>query len=112
VSANSEQAAEFGRATPESQDTRDRTVAHWEQTLRAGVRQPDFEPADGPPLGLTHADRKEWFSRRADGLRAQPLPKLSDAALDTLRHGPGSFDRRSEERRRPQRAQDANSAPG
>jgi hypothetical protein len=99
VSANSEQAAEFGRATPESQDTRDRTVAHWEQTLRAGVRQPDFEPVDGPPSGLTRADREEWFSRRADGLRAQPLPKLSDAALDTLRHGPGSFDRRSEETR-------------
>jgi len=93
-----QQAAEIGRAAPESQGSRDRVVAHWEQTLRAGVRQPDVEPADGLPSGLTHADRKEWFSRRADALRGQPLPGLSDAALDTLRHGAGTFDGRSETR--------------
>jgi hypothetical protein len=99
VPVDVQQAAEIGRTTPESQDTRDRAVAHWEQTLRAEVHEPDFEPADGPPSGLTRADREEWFSRRADALRGQSLPKLSDAALDTLRHGPGSFDKRSEERR-------------
>jgi hypothetical protein len=91
-----QQAAEVGRTAPESQDTRDRAVAHWEQTLRAGVHQPDFEHADEPPSGLTDADRKAWFSRRAEALRGQPLPKLSNAALDTMRHGPGSFDRRSD----------------
>ena len=93
-----QQTAEIGRTAPESQDTRDRAVAHWEQTLRAEVHELDFEQADGPPSGLTRADREEWFSRRADALRGQSLPKLSDAALDTLRHGPGSFDGRSETR--------------
>ena len=83
----------------ESQDTRDRAVAHWEQILRAGVHQPDFEYADEPPSGLTDPDRKAWFSRRADALCDQPLPKLSDAARDTMRHGAGTFDKRSEERR-------------
>jgi hypothetical protein len=87
---------EIDRTGPESQDTRDRAVAHWEQILRAGVHQPDFEYADEPPSGLTDADRKTWFSRRADDLRGQPLPKLSDAALDTMRHGPGSFGGRSD----------------
>ena len=91
-----QQTAEIGPTAPESQDTRDQAVAHWEQILRAGVRQPDFEYADEPPSGLTDTDRKEWFSRRADGLRDQPLPKLSDAALDTLRHGAGTLDRRSD----------------
>src|SRR5689334_20491481 len=91
-----QQAAEVGRTEPESQETRDRAVAHCEQTLRAGLRQPAFEHADEPPSGLTDADRKAWFSRRAEVLRGQPLPKLSDAALDTMRHGPGSFDSRSD----------------
>ena len=91
-----QQAAKVGRTAPESQDTRDRAVAHWEQVLRAGVHQPDFDHADEPPSGLTDADPKAWFNRRADPLRAQPLPKLSDAALDTMRHGPGSFDWRSD----------------
>ena len=94
-----QQAAEVSRTAPESQDTRDRAVAHWEQTLRAGVHQPDFEQPDEPPSGLTDIDRKEWFSRRADALHDQPLPKLSDAARDTMRHGAGTFDRRSEETR-------------
>ena len=86
-----QQAAEVGRTAPESQDTRDRAVAHWEQTLRAGVHQPDFEHGDDLPSGLADADRKAWFSRRVEALCGQPLPKLSDAARDTMRHGPGSF---------------------
>ena len=86
-----QKAPEIDRTGPESQDTRDRAVAHWEQILRAGVRQPDFAYSDEPPSGLTDADRKAWFSRWADALRDQPLPKLSDAARDTMRHGPGSF---------------------
>src|SRR4051812_26137217 len=86
-----QKAPEIDRTGPESQDTRDRAVAHWKQILRAGVHQPGFEQADEPPSGLTDADRKAWFSRRADALRGQPLPKLSDTALDTMRHGPGSF---------------------
>jgi hypothetical protein len=88
---NVQKAPEIDRTGPESQDTRDRAVAHWEQILRAGVHQPDFEYADEPLSGLTDADRKEWFSRRADALRGQPLHKLSDAALDTMRQGPNSF---------------------
>ena len=91
-----QQAVEIGPTAPESQDTRDRAVAHWEQILHAGVHQPDCEYADEPPSGLTDADRKTWFSRRADGLLDQPLPKLSDAARDTMRHGPGSFGGRSD----------------
>src|SRR5689334_17115800 len=90
------QATEVGRSAPESQDIRDRAVAHWEQTLRAGLQKPAFEHADEPPSGLTDADRQAWFSRRAEAVRDQPLPKLSDAALDTMRHGPGSFDRHSD----------------
>ena len=86
-----EKAPEIDRTGPESQDTRDQAVAHWEQVLRAGVHQPSFEQTDEPPSGLTDPDRKAWFSRRADALRAPPLPKLSDAARDTMRHGPGSF---------------------
>jgi hypothetical protein len=96
MSVNVQRAPKIDRTGSESQDTRDRAVAHWEQILRAGVHQPDFEYADEPPSGLTDADRKAWFSRRAEALRDQPLPKLSDAALDTMRHGPGSFDRRSD----------------
>jgi len=96
VPVDAQETAEIGRTAPESQDTRDQAVAHWEQVLRAGVHQPGFEQADEPPSGLTDTDRKAWFSRRSDALRGQPLPKLSDAALDTLRHGPGSFDRRSD----------------
>src|SRR3954452_13903327 len=61
-----------------------------------GVHQPGFEQAAEPPSGLTDADRKTWFSCRADALRDQPLPRLSDAARDTLRHGAGTFDRRSD----------------
>jgi hypothetical protein len=91
-----QKAPEIDRTGPESQDTRDRAVAHWEQILRAGIQQPDLKFSDEPPSGLTDADREEWFSRRADGLRDQPLPKLSDAARDTMRHGAGTFDRRSD----------------
>ena len=36
----------------------DSRLQHWEQILRAGVHQPDFEYADEPPSGLTDADRK------------------------------------------------------
>jgi len=86
-----QKAPEIDRTGPESQDTRDQAVAHWEQVLRAGVHQPSFEQTDEPPSGLTDPDRKAWFSRWADALRDQPLPKLSDAARDTMRHGPGSF---------------------
>jgi hypothetical protein len=93
---NVQKAPEIDRTGPESQDTRDRAVAHWKQILRAGVHQPDFEYADEPPSGLTDADRKAWFTRRVDALRGQPLPKLSDAARDTMRHGAGTFDRRSD----------------
>src|ERR1044072_8196645 len=96
MSVNVQRAPKIDRTGSESQDTRDRAVAHWEQILRAGVHQPDFEYADEPPSGLTDADRKAWFGRRADALRGQPLPKLSDAARDTMRHRPGSFGGRSD----------------
>ena len=93
---NVQRAPEIDRTGSESQDTRDRAVAHWEQILRAGIQQPDLKFSDEPPSGLTDADREEWFSRRADALRGQSLPKLSDAARDTMRHGPGSFGGRSD----------------
>src|SRR3954452_24728294 len=61
-----------------------------------GFISPVSSKADEPPSGLTDTDRKAWFSRRADALRDQPLPRLSDAARDTMRHGAGTFDRRSD----------------
>src|SRR4051794_37603548 len=73
---NVQKTPEIDRTGPESQDTRDRAVAHWEQILRAGVQQPDFELADGPPSGLTDADRKAWFTRQADALRGQPPSQI------------------------------------
>jgi hypothetical protein len=75
-----------------SQDARDRAVTYWRDEVRPQLQaRSDVGKADGPPPGLTDDGRREWYERRLETLRGQPLPPLPEAAKRSL--GLGAYDR-------------------
>lgn len=60
-----------------SQEARDRAVSHWENEVRPTLKQPPKPSADEPPPGLTDDQRREWFERRLEALKAMSRPALS-----------------------------------
>lgn len=67
-----------------AQEQRDRAVAHWENEVRPTLKQPPKPRSDEPPPGLTDDERRAWFERRLEALKAQPLPALSTEARRSL----------------------------